>query len=126
MFLTKFAREFAAMQFSNDDLGQVFWGRKTAIIVMTDNRAVTRLSHAKQIPPKLWISCDKALQLNCTAAHIPNFENPAADYLCRSDIAPTDRICRILITQCRSSTSKLICHHKLPNKMTTKRNSILL
>ena len=59
---------------------------------MTDNKALTRFFQAKQIPPKLWNHCDRALQFDFILAHVPGTENVAADYLSRLDIRPEERV----------------------------------
>ena len=93
MSLTMYAKEFLAMHFAFDEFGHILWGVKKPIIVMTDNKALTRFFQAKQIPPKtIWNFCDQTLQFNFILAHVPGVENPAADYLSRLDIAPSDRI----------------------------------
>ena len=59
---------------------------------MTDNKALTRFFQAKHIPPSLWNVCDQTLQFNFLLAHVPEVENPAADYLSRLEIRPEDRV----------------------------------
>ena len=54
MSLTMYAKKFLAMHFAFDEFGHIFWGAKKPIIVMTDNKALTRFFQAKHIPPSLW------------------------------------------------------------------------
>ena len=54
MSLTMYAKEFLAMHFAFDEFGHILWGAKQPIIVMTDNKALTRFFQAKHIPPFLW------------------------------------------------------------------------
>ena len=42
MSLTMYAKEILAMQFAFDEFGHILWGLKKPIIVMTDNKALTR------------------------------------------------------------------------------------
>ena len=92
MSLTMYAKEFLAMHFAFDEFGHILWGAKKPIIVMTDNKALTRFFQAKHIPPSLWNFCDQTLQFNFLLAHVPGVENPAADYLSRLEIRPEDRV----------------------------------
>ena len=92
MSLTMYAKEFLAMHFAFDEFGHILWGSKKPIIVMTDNKALTRFFQAKHIPPSLWNFCDQTLQFNFILAHVPGIENPAADYLSRLEIRPEERV----------------------------------
>ena len=80
------------MHFAFDEFAHKLWGVKKPTIVMTDNKALTRFFQSKRIRPKLWNHCDQALQFDFALAHVPNVENPAADYLSRLDINSEDRI----------------------------------
>ena len=91
MSLTMYA-EFLAMHFAFDEFGHILWGAMKPIIVMTDNKALTRFFRAKHIPPSLWNFCDQTLQFNFILAHVPGVENPAADYLSRLEIRPEERV----------------------------------
>ena len=92
MSLTMYAKEFLAMHFAFDEFGHILWGAKKPIIVMTDNKALTRFFQAKHIPPSLWNFCDQTLQFHFILAHVPGVENPAADYLSRLEIRPEERV----------------------------------
>ena len=92
MSLTIYAKEFLAMHFAFDEFGHILWGAKKPIIVMTDNKALTRFFQAKHIPPSLWNFCDQTLQFNFILAHVPGVENPAADYFSRLEIRPEERV----------------------------------
>ena len=92
MSLTMYAKQFLAMHFAFDESGHILWGAKKPIIVMTDNKALTRFFWAKHIPPSLWNFCDQTLQFNFLLAHVPGVENPAADYLSRLEIRPEERV----------------------------------
>ena len=64
MSLTMYAKEFLAMHFAFDKFGYILCGAKKPIIVMTDNKALTRFFQAKHIPPSFWNFCDQTLQFN--------------------------------------------------------------
>ena len=70
--LTMYAKEFLAF----DECVHILWGAKKPIIVMTDNKALTRFFQAKHIPPSLWTFCDQTLQFNFLLAHVPGVEIP--------------------------------------------------
>ena len=91
MSLSVYAKEFLAMHFAFNEFGHILWGAKKPVIVMPDNKALTRFFQVKQIPAKLWNFCDQALQVHFILAHIPGKDNPAADYLSRLDIDPLER-----------------------------------
>ena len=69
MSLTMYAKEFLAMHFAFDEFGHILWCAKKPIIVMTDNKALTRFFQAKHIPASFWNFCDQMLQFNCLLAH---------------------------------------------------------
>ena len=51
MSFTMYAKEFLAMHFAFDEFVHVHWGAQKPIIVMTDNKVLTRFFQAKHIPP---------------------------------------------------------------------------
>ena len=50
MSLTMYAKEFLAMHFAFDEFGHILWGAKKPIIVMTDNKALTRFFSGEAYP----------------------------------------------------------------------------
>ena len=87
MSLTMYAKKFLALHFAFDEFGLILWGaNKPIIIVMTDNKALTRFFQAKPLPPSPWNFCYRTLQFKFNLAHVPGVENPAADYLSRLEI----------------------------------------
>ena len=54
MSLTMYAKELLAMHFAFDEFGHILWGAQKLIIVMTDNKALTRFFQARHIPTSLW------------------------------------------------------------------------
>ena len=62
------------------------------MIILTDNKCVTRFFQTKIIAPTLWNACDYGIQFNFTNAHIPGKNNPAADYLSRLEISPKEKL----------------------------------
>ena len=63
MSTTMYAKEFLAMLFAFDEFGHILWVAKKPIIVMTDNKALTRFFSGKTHPaPLLWSFGDQTLQ----------------------------------------------------------------
>ena len=62
------------------------------MIILTDNKSVTRFFQTKIIPPTLWNACDYVIQFNFTIAHIPGKNNTATDYLSRLEISPKEKL----------------------------------
>ena len=83
-----YAKEFLAIFFAFKEFGHIFWGTPKPVIILTDNKSVTRFFQTKIIPPTLWNACDYVMQFSFTIAHIPGKNNTAADYLSRLEISP--------------------------------------
>ena len=73
------AKEFLAIYFAFMEYSHILWGSTKPVIVLTDNKSVTRFFQTKIIPPALWNACDFVLQFNFTIAHVPGRMNTAAD-----------------------------------------------
>ena len=87
-----YAKEFLAIFVAFKDIVHTFWGTPKPVIILTDNKSVTRFFQTKIIPPTLWNACDYVIQFNFTIAHIPGKNNTAADYLSRLDISPKEKL----------------------------------
>ena len=87
-----YAKEFLAIFFAFKEFGHIFWGTPKPVIILTDNKSVTRFFQTKIIPPTLWNACDYVIQFNFTIAHIPGKNNTAADYLSRLEICPKEKL----------------------------------
>ena len=87
-----YAKEFPAIHFAFKEFGHIFWGAPKPVIILTDNKAVTRFFQTKIIPPALWNACDYVIQFNFVIAHIPGAQNTAADYLSRLEVDPKDKL----------------------------------
>ena len=74
------------------EFGHIFWGTPQPVIILTDNKSVTRFFQTKIIPPPLWNACDFVIQFNFIIAHIPGNNNTAADYLSRMEMDPTEKL----------------------------------
>ena len=87
-----YAKEFLAIYYAFKEFGHIFWGTPKPVIILTDNKSVTRFFQTKIIPPPLWNACDFVIQFNFTIAHIPGKNKTAADYLSRMEIDPTEKL----------------------------------
>ena len=70
-----YAKEFLAIFFAFKEFGHFFWGTPKPVIILTDNKSVTRFFQTKIIPPSLRNACDYVIQFNFTIAHIPGKNN---------------------------------------------------
>ena len=87
-----YAKEFLSIYFAFVEFGHLMWGSKFPVIVFTYNRSVTRFFQTKMIPPALWNACDYVLQYNFVIAHVAGSMNTAADFLSRTEVAPTEKL----------------------------------
>ena len=87
-----YAKEFLAIYYAFKEFGHIFWGTPKPVIILTDNKLVTRFFQTKIIPLRLWNACDFVIQFNFTVAHIPGKNNTAADYLSRMEMDPTEKL----------------------------------
>ena len=87
-----YAEEFLAIFFAFKEFGHIFWGTPKPVIILTDNKSVTRFFQTKTLPLTLWNACDYVIQFNFTIAHIPGKNNTAADYLSCLEIGPKEKL----------------------------------
>ena len=90
------------------------------MIILTDNKLVTRFFQTKILPPTLWNACDYVIQFNFTIAHIPGKNNTAADYLSRLEICPKEK----LILRIREDTSTTPIELNVQSAGVTKEDQI--
>ena len=87
-----YAKEFLSIYFAFVEVGHLMWGSTFPAIVFTYNRSVTRFFQTKMIPPALWNACDYVLQYNFVIAHVAGTMNPAADFLSKTEVDPTEKL----------------------------------
>ena len=87
-----FAKEFLAIYFAFKKLGHIFWCAPKPVIILTDNKAVTKFFQTKIVPPALWSAGDYVIQFNFVIAHIPGAQNTAADYWSRLEVDPKNKL----------------------------------
>ena len=86
------AKEFLAVHFAFDTFAHILWGSTKPVLVLTDNRSLTRFFQAKTIPSSLWTCVDHVLNFNFVLGHIPGKANAAADYLSRIHVHPHTKL----------------------------------
>ena len=87
-----YAKEFLAIYFAFMEYSHILWGSTKPIIVLTDNKSVTRFFQSEMIPPSVWNACDFVLQFHFKIAHVPGRMNTAANFLSRLDISPKEKV----------------------------------
>ena len=90
--LSIYAKEFLAVHFAFDTFAHILWGSSKPVLVLTDNKSLTRFFQAKTIPSSLWTCVDHVLNFNFVLGHIPGKANAAADYLSRIHIQPHTKL----------------------------------
>ena len=63
-----YAIEFLAIYYAFKEFGHIIRGTPKAVIILTDNKSVTRFFQTKILPPPLWNACEFVIQLNFTIA----------------------------------------------------------
>ena len=86
------AKEFLAVYYAFKEFEHIFWATPKPIIILKDNKSVTRFFQTKIIPPPLWNACDFVIQFNFIIAHIPGKNNTAADYLSLMEMEPNEKL----------------------------------
>ena len=87
-----YAKEFLAIFYAFKEFGHTFCGSPQPVIILTDNKLVTRFFQTKIIPPPLWNACDFVNRFNFIIAHIPGKNTTAEDYLSRMAMDPTEKL----------------------------------
>ena len=79
--LSIYAKEFFTVQFALDTFANFIWGCIKPVLILTDNRSVTRFFQTKIIPPTLWNALDHVLSfdINSRSPMHENEINTAAD-----------------------------------------------
>ena len=76
------------------------WGSDKPVLILRENKNLTRFFQAKAIPPTLWKYVDRVTAFNIVVAHVPGKANAVADFLSRLqsdanetiELKPTDHI----------------------------------
>ena len=87
-----YSKDFSAIYMAFREFAHILWQATKPIIVLTDNKSVTRFLQTMAIPPALWNACDYVLQFNFKIAHNAGLVNTAADFLSRLELKVTEKI----------------------------------
>ena len=87
-----YSKELFAIYMAFLEFAHILWEAMKLLIVLTDNKSVTRFFQTKAIPPYLWNACEYVLQFNFKVAHLAGSVNRAADFLSRLELKVTERI----------------------------------
>ena len=87
-----YSKGFLAIYMAFIEFAHILWEATKPIIVLTDNKSVTRFFQTKAIPTALWNACDYVLQFNFKIGHIAGSVNTAADFLSRLELKVTEKI----------------------------------
>ena len=90
--MSKYAKEFLAVHFAFDTFAHILWESTKPVLMLIDNKNLTRFFQAKTIPSSLWSCVDHVLNFKFVLGHIPGEANAAADYLSRTHINPHTKI----------------------------------
>ena len=87
--LSMYCKEFLATVYALETFEANIWGAtKYPIILLTDNKSLTRFFQSKTLPPSLWSKAEYFMSFNLILGHIPGRANAAADYLSRMYVNP--------------------------------------
>ena len=85
-----YAKEFLEIYLAFESFEHYIWGVSTKpVIVLKDNKSVTRFFQTKKLPGNLWNAVDYVLSFNFVLGHISGKANAAADYLSRIHVNPS-------------------------------------
>ena len=87
-----YSKEFLAIYMAFLEFAHILWETSKWMIVLTDNKSVTRFFQTKAIPPSMWNACDYVLQFNFKIAHTAGSVNTAAEFLSRLELKVTENI----------------------------------
>ena len=87
-----YSKEILPIYMTFLEFAHILWEATKPIIVLTDNKSVTRFFQTKAIPPALWNACDYVLQFDFKIAHFAGSVNTAADFLSRLELKVTEKI----------------------------------
>ena len=90
--LSIFCIDFLAVYFALEDFAQYIWVREKPVLVLTENRSLTKCFQAKMAPAALWNLTDRVLSFKILVGHIPEAANAATDFLSRMNHNPNETI----------------------------------
>ena len=100
-----YSKKFLAIDMVFLEFAHILLEAIKPLIVLTDNKSVTRYFQTKVIPPSLWNACDYVLHFNFKKAHVADSVNTAAELLSRLELKVTEKN-RLRIREDRQLRSK--------------------
>ena len=86
--MSTYCKEFLAIYFPLEYFSHFIWGAEKPVIVLTENKNLTKFFQSKLIHPALWKFMDRVIAYNIVLAHIPGRANAAVDFLSRMQTDP--------------------------------------
>ena len=87
-----YCKEFLSLYFALETFSHFIWGSEKPVLILTDNKSLTRFFQAKTIPPSLWNYVDRGTAFNIVVTHIPGKANAAADFVSRLQSNPNETL----------------------------------
>ena len=88
--MSLYCKEFQFLYFALQPFWHFIWGSEKPVLILTDNKSLTRFFQAKTIPPSLWNYMVRITAFNIVVTHIPGKANAAADFLSRLQSNPNE------------------------------------
>ena len=79
-----------------DNFAHLVWGADKPLLILTDNKSLTRFFQAKTVPASSWNAVDHVLSFRFVLGHIPRRANLAADDLSRLPIESSEKLTLLL------------------------------
>ena len=114
--LSIYAKEFLAVHFALDSFAHIIWGAEKPILILTDNKSLTRFFQAKRVPAALWNAVDHVLSFLFMLGHIPGRANLAADYLSRLPIEADRKMSLLLKDRIPTHETEVDLSAKTPDE----------
>ena len=108
-------KKFLALYFALEHFAHFIWESTHPVVVLTDNRSLTKFFQSKTIPPSLWNCLDRVLSFNLVIAHIPGKANYAADFLSRVEADRTSTVSLKLNEKIPVRDFEINTEAKIPN-----------
>ena len=90
--VSMYCQEFLSLYFALDTFSHFISGSEKSVLLLTDNKSLTRFFQAETIPPSLSNYVDRVPAFNIVVTHIPGQANAAADFLSRLQLNPNETI----------------------------------
>ena len=110
--MSKYCKEFLSLHWKPF---HIFWGNDKTVLILRENKNLTRFFQAKTIPPSLWNYVDRVTAFNVVVAHIPGKSNAVADFLSRMQSDASETIELKLTDHIPIREKEIAVREKLPD-----------